>query len=137
MGGLVGIDFLYRLQDRINDISMIPTLRQGYLGTGESLVIYPLPGSRVVQGYMDDTKDWAMNYEIAMKSQNQVEIGNTLWKIQTELEQLEELPSNDGSYTFEDLTITNKPFINQIDEQGWFVFLLDVQANITVLKGED
>lgn len=137
MGELVGIDFLDRLQDRINGIPMIPTLRQGYLGTGESLVIYPLPGSRVVQGYMDGTRDWAMNYEIAMKSQDSVAINDTLWKIQTKLEQLQELPSGDGSYEFENLIITNKPFINQLDDQGWFVFLLDVQANITVLKGED
>lgn len=84
---------------------------------------------------MDGTKDWAMNYEIAMKSKNHVEVSNALWKIQTVLEQLEELPSNDGSYKFEKLTITNKPFINGNDEQGWFVFLLDLQAEITVYEG--
>ncbi|EAC2648506.1 capsid protein, partial [Listeria monocytogenes] len=30
----------------------------------------------------------------------------------------------------------NRPFINEADEQGWFVFLLDFQAKLTTFKGE-
>jgi len=51
-------------------------------------------------------------------------------------ENLKELESQDGSFEFEELIITDKPFINQADEQGWFVFLLDIQAKITVFKEE-
>ena len=135
--GLIGIDFLERLCDKINEFPdlSIPC-EPGYLGAGESLVVYPLPGSREVQSYMDGTSDWAMNYEIAMKSMIQGRINNALWAIQNELEKLKELKSEDNSFKFEEITITNKPFINQADDQGWFVFLLNVQANITVLKEE-
>ena len=131
------MDFIDRLQDYINDIPSLPiNCKRGYLGTDESLVIYPLPGSRVIAKYMDGTTDQQLNYEIAMKSQRQGAIHQTLWLIQNELERLSELESHDGSFKFDELIITNKPFINQIDDQGWFVFLLNVQAKITVFKGD-
>jgi len=127
-----------RLADHVNSIDDIPIeLKLGYLGTDESLVLYPLPGSRVAQEYMNGAKDWNMNYEIAMKSKMQSKIHHVLWTLQNDLEQLEDLESHDGSFDFEELIVTNKPFINQIDEQGWFVFLLGIQAKITVFKGDD
>ena len=132
------MDFMERLAERVNQIPELPVrVKMGYLGTGESFVVYPLPGSRTVQEYMNGTKDQQINYEFAMKSQNQKAIHDTLWKVQNVLDDLQELDSADGSFEFEELVITNKPFINQIDEQGWFVFLLDVQANITVFKKEE
>ncbi|WP_342512254.1 minor capsid protein [Sporosarcina sp. FSL K6-1522] len=131
------MDFIERLQDKINAMPQLPVVcKLGYLGTDESLVLYPLPGSKVVQEYMDGTSDQQLNFEFAMKSKSQSKIHQTLWLVQGELEKLKELHSQDGSFEFEEITITNKPFINQIDEQGWFVFLLDIQANITVLKEE-
>lgn len=132
------MDFLDRLQDKVNSLPGLPVqLFQGYLGTDESFVVYPLPGGRVVSEYMDGTTDQQLNFEFAMKSKSQKRIHDTLWLVQNELEQLEELQSEDGSFEFDELIITNKPFINQIDEQGWFVFLLDIQAKITVFeKGE-
>ena len=108
----------------------------GYLGTDESFVVYPLPGSRIVSRFMDGTSDQQLNFEFAMKSKFQSKIHTTLWLVQNELEQLEELESHDNSFEFDELIITNKPFINQLDDQGWFVFLLDIQANITVFKEE-
>ena len=131
------MDFVERLTDRINAIPNLPTTcRMGYLGAEESLVIYPMPGSRVVTEFMDGVTEQQLNFEIAMKSKMQSKVHATLWLIQTELEKLNNLESQDGSFEFEELLITNKPFINQIDEQGWFVFLLDIQANITVFKEE-
>ncbi len=131
------MDFMERLCDEINDTPRLPVVcKLGYLGADESLVLYPLPGSKVVQEFMDGTSDQQLNYEIAMKSKSQNKINSTLWVIQNELEKLKVLVSQDDSFKFDELIITNKPFINQIDEQGWFVFLLDVQANITVYKEE-
>lgn len=130
------MDFIERLNDKINEISTFKS-KLGYLGVGESLVLYALPGSRITQTYMDGTTDQALNFEIAMKSKSQQEIHRTLWEIQTKLENVTEIKSKDGSFDFDEITITNKPFINQIDNQGWFVFLLDIQAKITVFKEEE
>ena len=81
---------------------------------------------------MDGTKVQQLNYEFAMKSKEQSKINATLWLVQSVLDDLEGLESNNNSFNFERLSITNKPFINQADDQGWFVFLLDVQAHTTV-----
>lgn len=127
------MDFIERLQDKVNEIPGLPSAcKLGYLGAEESFALYPLPGSQVTTEYMDGTTDQQLNFEFAMKSKSQSKIHATLWLVQNELEGLSELESQDGSFEFDELIITNKPFINQIDDQGWFVFLLDVQAKITV-----
>jgi hypothetical protein len=131
------MDFMERLCEKVNQIPNLPTpCRMGYLGAEESFVVFPLPGSRVVRRFMDGTSEQALNFEFAMKSKSQSKIHATLWMVQNELEALEELVSHNCSFEFEELIITNKPFISQADEQGWFVFLLDVKANITVFKEE-
>lgn len=131
------MDFIERLAEKVNQIPNLPIkVEPGYLKATESFVFYPLPGSRVVQAYMDGTSDQQLNFEFAIKSKIQGDINQTLWKVQNELEQLEELQSQDGSFEFEEIVITNKPFINQADDQGFFIFLLNVQANITVFKEE-
>lgn len=130
------MDFIERLTSRINAIDELPlNITMGYLLATESFVIYPMPGSQITQTYMDGTTDQRLNYELAMKSKSQKKVMDTLWIVQNELERLEELDSN--SFEFRQITVTDKPFINQIDEQGWFVFLLNIQARITVLKGDN
>ncbi|ASV67575.1 phage tail terminator protein [Cytobacillus kochii] len=132
------MDFIERLTDRINLIPNLPlNCKKGYLGVEESLVIYPLPGSQVIRKFMDGVSDQQLNYEIAMKSKSQSKIHQSLWLVQDELERLKELVSNNNSFEFEDLSITNKPFINQLDDQGWFVFLLDIQATVTVFNTKE
>ena len=129
------MDFIERLCDKINEEPKpsIPCV-MGYLGIGESLVVYPLPGSQITQEYMDGTTDQSLNYEVAMKSKYQSNLHTTLWTIQNKLETLTELNSFDDSFQFDEISITSKPFINEADKQGWFVFLLELQAKITVYK---
>ncbi|MDT1995687.1 minor capsid protein [Carnobacterium divergens] len=127
------MDFIERIKDSVNSIDNLPIqLRIGYLGTDESLVIYPLPGSATTKEYMDGAKDVDMNYEIAMKSKDGDKLQQVLWLISEHLDKVKSVISQDDSFTFNKLTITSKPFINQYDEQGWLVFLLDFTANITI-----
>lgn len=131
------MDFMERLNDKINEIPQLPLQsRLGYLGATESLVLYPLPGSRTVEEYMDGTKEKEMNYEIAMKSKSQQKINDVLWLIQNELDDMDTIGSHNGSFTFNGINITNLPFINQLDDQGWFVFLLNIQAELTIFEEE-
>lgn len=132
------MDFIERLTERVNDIPGVPVdCRMGYLGVDESFVVYPLPGSITVTEYMDGTKDQRLNFEFAMKSKSQSKIHATLWLVQNVLDDLKTLESQDDSFEFDQLIITNKPFINNADDQGFFTFLLDVQANITILRGDE
>lgn len=131
------MDFLEQLTKRINVIPGLPVnLRMGYLDIDESFAIYPIPGGRVVNQFYDGTTDQQLNYELTMKSKSQQKVHDTLWSVQNELEVLSQLESEDGSFEFNDLAITNKPFVDQLDEQGWFVFSLNIQANITIYKKE-
>lgn len=130
------MDFIERIKDSVNSIDELPVkIRSGYLGTSESLVIYSLPGSTATKEYMDGAKDVNMNYEIAMKSKDGDKLQQVLWLISEHLDKIKNVISQDDSFTFNKLNITSKPFINQFDEQGWLVFLLDFTANITI-EGE-
>ncbi|HJG21456.1 MAG TPA: minor capsid protein, partial [Enterococcus durans] len=64
-------------------------------------------------------------------------IEQTLWLISDMLERVEDVASSDDTFEFNNLTITSKPFINDADEQGWFVFLLDFQTKLTTFEGEN
>lgn len=128
------MDFVDRLKDSINSIPKLPIkVKKGYLSEKESLVLYPLPGGRVLQMYYDGSKNQQLNFEIAMKSKEGNKIEQTLWMIADYLEDIEEIESEDHSFEFDSLSIANKPYVSEADEKGWFVFLLDVQANMTTL----
>lgn len=131
------MDFIDRIKDLINSIDGLPLkIRKGYFSVEESLVIYPLPGGQVVTEFYDGVKDQQLNYEIAMKSKDGDKIEQVLWLISDYLEQLEAITSSNKSFEFNNLIISSKPFINDADEQGWFVFLLDFQVKLTTFKGE-
>ncbi len=126
------MDFIDRLKDAVNTIPNVPIkCKIGYLKTEESFCVYPLTGSRVVTTYYDGVKDQQLNFEFAMKSQDQQKIHTTLWLVQNYLEELQELTSNNGSFDFESIIITNKPFINQLSDTGDYIFMLDIQAKLT------
>ena len=133
------MDLMERLCETVNRIPNLPIpCKMGYWGVEESFVVFPLPGSRVVQTFMDGTSEHALNYGFAMKSKQQNKIHATLWIVQNGLEAMgnDDIVSKDNSFEFEDLVVTIKPFINQLDEQGWFVFLLDVKANVIIPNKE-
>ena len=129
------MDLMERLTVNVNTIPNLPIRCQmGYLKPTESFCIYPLPGSRVIREYYDGTKDQQLNFEFAMKSTDQQKISQTLWLVQNHLEGLSELISLDGSFDFEEITVTNKPFINQLDDKSNYIFMLDIQAKVTTYK---
>lgn len=132
------MDFIERLKDSVNAIESLPIrCRIGYLQPTESFCVYPLPGSKVVREFFDGMKDQQLNFEFAMKSTDQQKISNTLWLVQSSLEELSELESLDGSFEFDSISITNKPFINQMDDKQNYIFVLDIQANITTYPKEE
>lgn len=131
------MDFLERFTDKVNSIPDLPIqIQKGYLTTDESLVVYPLPAGRVTSEYFDGTKDVDLNFEIAMKSKSQEKIHSVLWIIQNEIDRFTDIQSSDNSFDFNEIIVGNKPYINETDDQGWFIFLLDFTAKITIHKTE-
>lgn len=125
-------DFSEVLQDFLAGLGLQLTPRLDYLNEGEDLVIYALPGGKVEDEDMAGTQILSLPYEIAIKSKDQQKVNATLWKINTELSKIGlELPSLNNSYTFLSLKVET-PSLNDVNDQDYYIYLLDLQATIEV-----
>ncbi len=125
-------DFSDVLKDFLVGLGLPLTPRLDYLNESEDLVIYALPGGKVEDEDMAGTQILSLPYEIAIKSKDQQKANAILWKINTELSKIGiELPSLNNSYTFLALTVET-PSLNDADEQGFYIYLLDLEATIEV-----
>lgn len=125
-------DFLEVLQDFLAGLGLSLTPRLDYLNEGEDLVIYALPGGKVEDEDMAGTQILSLPYEIAIKSKDQQKVNATLWKINTELSKIGlELPSLNNSYTFLSLKVET-PSLNDVNDQDYYIYLLDLQARLEV-----
>lgn len=128
-------DFSEVLKDFLAGLGLPLTPRLDYLNEGEDLVIYALPGGKVEDEDMAGTQILSLPYEIAIKSKDQQKVNATLWKINTELSKIGlELPSLNNSYTFLSLKVET-PSLNDVNDQDYYIYLLDLQATIEVERG--
>ncbi|HGS3207372.1 TPA: minor capsid protein [Streptococcus pneumoniae] len=129
-------DFSEVLLEHIKSVQTQIPSKHGYLDEREGLVIYPLPGGNVVEEDMAGTQIVDLPFEIAIKSKDQKLIDNTLWQINTALSKIGlELPSKNNSYNYLGLEV-KKPYLNELDEQGFYTYLLDVTANLEIERKE-
>lgn len=127
-------DFLEQLNSFINTLNLPIPCRMDYLDEDESLVCYPLAGGKVNTLYMDEAKDVTLPFEIAIKTKSHSKANTCIWAINEALSEFNlELPSKNDSYEFDNLTVT-MPFLNDRDDQGYYIYLQDIQANITVFS---
>lgn len=125
-------DFSEVLKDFLAGLGLPLTPRLDYLNEGEDLVIYALPGGKVEDEDMAGTQILSLPFEIAIKSKDQQKVNATLWKINTELSKIGlELPSLNNSYTFLSLKVET-PSLNDVNDQDYYIYLLDLQARLEV-----
>lgn len=125
-------DFSEVLKDFLAGLGLPLTPRLDYLNESEDLVIYALPGGKVEDEDMAGTQILSLPYEIAIKSKDQQKVNATLWKINTELSRIGlELPSLNNSYTFLSLKVET-PSLNDVNDEDYYIYLLDLQATIEV-----
>ena len=129
-------DFSEVLLEHIKSVQTQIPSKHGYLDECEGLVIYPLSGGNVVEEDMAGTQIVDLPFEIAIKSKDQKLIDNTLWQINTALSKIGlELLSKNNSYNYLGLEV-KKPYLNELDEQGFYTYLLDVTANLEIERKE-
>ena len=129
-------DFSEVLLEYIKSVQAQIPSNHGYLEEHEGLVINPLPGGNVVEEDMAGTQIVDLPFEIAIKSKDQKLIDNTLWQINTALSKIGlELPSQNNSYNYLGLEV-KKPYLNELDEQGFYTYLLDVTASLEIERKE-
>ena len=125
-------DFSEVLANFINTLGLPLKCKLDYLSEDESLSVYPLPGGKVEDEDMAGTQILSLPYEIAIKSKDQQKLNAILWKINTELSKIGfELPSLNDSYTFLSLKVET-PSLNDVNDQDYCIYLLDLQATIEV-----
>ncbi|WP_158232446.1 minor capsid protein [Sporosarcina sp. P13] len=128
------LDFMTKLNQRINSLSLYAHSSIGLLDVGESLSIMAMPGGSEVE-YMDGMRDKDYQVQINAKSKNQMNCLNALTIIYQALENLADLPSGNGSYEFNRISTPSLPSLVAQDEQGFYVYALSISAKITIYKG--
>ena len=128
------LDFLVQLNQKINSFGLFAQSTIGLLGPGESISIMVMPGGDETE-YFDGSRDKSFNVQINAKSKNQMNCFNALTTIYQTLETMDDLPSENGSYDFQKITTQSLPSLLEQDEQGFFVYVLSIEAKITIYKG--
>lgn len=129
-------DFSEVLLDHIKRVQTKIPSKHGYLDEKEGLVVFPLAGGEVVDEDMAGIQTVSLPFEIAIKSRDQELNNNTLWQINAALSKMDlELPSKNGSYEFLGLKV-DKPYLNDLDEQGFYIYLLDVTASLEIERNK-
>ncbi|HHS2686214.1 TPA: minor capsid protein [Streptococcus agalactiae] len=128
-------DFSEVLRDFINTLSLPLTCRLDYLSEVEGLVLYPLPGGKVEKEYMNGKQDISLVFEVAIKTTDHQKTSSILWAINSALADFSlELPSQNNSYQFRGLEVS-QPFLNDRDDQGFYVYMLDITAQLETNGG--
>ncbi|MFO1546825.1 minor capsid protein [Lactiplantibacillus plantarum] len=132
------MDLLEQLTATINRVPELPLkCVLGYLTAKDSLVLYPLPGSRLLEEDYAGNQQWQMNYEVGMRTQNQQQANTTLWFVSQALDVLtaDELVSGNDSFEFESLTINGQPSISEQDTQGYSTYQLSFSVIVNTFAG--
>lgn len=128
-------DFSEVLRDFINTLGLPLTCRLDYLSETESLVLYPLPGGKVEKEYMNGKQDISLVFEVAIKTTDHQKTSSILWAVNSALADFNlELPSQNKSYQFRGLEVS-QPFLNDRDDQGFYVYMLDITAHLETNGG--
>lgn len=130
------IDFQDRLADLLDEeiisLSLDIPLFNDNNGTDESLALYSLPGGTVIKAYMDGTKEKQLNYEIQGKSKDRDKIFNIISIISSILESIEDVPSNNNYYEFQEIAVSSEPYFNDSETDGYLYFRTTFQVKLTI-----
>ena len=104
-----------------------------------SISVSRMPNSRVMQEYMDGSKDKRYTFLIQVKARDEQrnEAVNALQIISDSLIDLEQLPSSNNSYEFNDIIVTNEPYQFSRDDAGYIFFRMSIQADLYFKKMGD
>lgn len=128
------LDFIDRLNEYINSMSLYARSKIGIVGEGEGISINMMPGGEEII-FMDGERDKSQNMQIVAKGRNHQQCIDTLNKIYRRLENLNNLSSNNDSYSFKSISTTSYPSLILHDESGNFIYEITINTNITIYKG--
>ena len=126
------IDFQIQLIRFINQLDLSLVARLDFLTHEEDLVVFTLPGGKIDKMFMDGTQEVRLPYQIAIKTKDNQKGSHILWTINEALSEFNlDIPSGNGSYRFLNIDLS-KPFLEGVDEQGYYVYLLQLEAKLEI-----
>lgn len=132
--GVRVIDFEERVADYIDTLDVGFELVYDTNLEVESVSLARLPGGRTIREYYDGIKDKQLNYELTIKAKrtSRPQAISALGKITDKLSQLEELDSENGSYDFQKIEISNEMYFNEATTDGFIYFRAHFQPCLTI-----
>lgn len=130
------LDFIWRLNAKINSLDLFTHSDVGVLDTENSISLMAMSGGNE-DVFMDGTKDKEYQMQVNAKSKNQLYCVESLSHIATELERLEpnDIVSMNGSFAFESISILSPLTLVAQDENEYFIYALSISGKITIYKG--
>ena len=129
------MDFSNQLLQKIKELGLDIPIKVGMLEVMDSVALCHL-GGNTLQEYYDGSKTKQLNYEFNVRTRNQEFAISTLSDIALFLGGIQEIPSGNGSYKFERLTISDEISFNGQEENGATWYRLALQARLTTFKTE-
>lgn len=120
-----------KLNEHINTLNLFARSRIGLLGTDDSISVMAMPGGDETV-FFDGVRDKNYQVQVNAKSKNQNNCFDALTVIYQDLERLEELDSENGSFDFQKIETKSLPNLVGQDEQGFFIWVLNISCKITI-----
>ena len=132
------VDFPNQLLEKIKKLGLDIPIMIGTLEVTDSIALCLL-GGNTLQEYYDGAKTKQLNYEFNIRTKKQELAISTLSKIALFLSEIDGIPSENGSYEFEKLTVSDEISFNGQEENGTSWYRLAIQVRLTIFKtqGED
>jgi len=129
------LDFMQKLNQKINSMDLFAHSVIGPLDEDESISIMAMPGG-AESVYFDGIRDKQYQVQVNTKSRNQANCMNALTMIYQKLENLNKMSSDNGSFDFQSISTASLPNLVMFDEQGFFVYALNISCKITIYGNE-
>ena len=130
------MDLTERLLDSIDGLGLKTPAVQNINNDNESMALASLPGGTVIQEYYDGVKDKGLNYELRGKTKDPDTVEDELNTISSHLSDLNEgvkdLVSENGSFEFIGIDVSDEPFFLDADNSGYFFFSLTFTVKVTI-----
>lgn len=122
-----------KLNSYINTLGLFAHSSIGLLGAGDSVSVMAMPGGEETV-YYNGIRDKDYQIQVSAKSKNQNDCYTALTTIYQTLEQLTELNSDNGTFDFQSIETRSLPNLIGQDEQGFFVWGVNLSCKITIYK---
>lgn len=133
------MDYEARLLDQLDAMNLGFPVYTDIHANISSISVAALPGSTTVRTYFDGVVDKEFIHEIQIKARD-TERQNAvaaLMKAGRRLDAMTSITSEDDSFQFGGITVTNELFFSEATTEGWMYFTLQIKSLLTVWEKEE